>query len=546
MSEKNHNQLANTVPENSSTQEVTQDSQNTKNIQKKPTRTWLKVTFMSLVAVLILGVVAILPFGNQTVVARFLDSIGQSQAAFAVDMLASKNGDLQTQAKILSEFASIDVSKPDTCGKLWSLSNFSFSDNARISGKQSVTINPANNYEKNFNLQGFSEGNINLADNKVEFIANGLVNFDGDKWKEVSERLGANKDQKTSSFGQLQGRMDLSGALSLDNYFINLDRFGLFSDKLQTNFMLKVANKNDLTDKQKEGIKDITSTIVELLKTKPTDVFSEDTGKAIYTFTCQGFEKVSIEAPKKVDFGFDKYQRSDEVRPIVFTLKNNYDDIYTEKSVDLISKIMGDQKFKSFLKSKYPEAKKISEAGKKIFPEVKEEDSNFAPVSSDTKLGLNTLETSEPAKFIQQQFAPGGNIPIAPIEGPGNIFGGGLQNNQTNSNEFTKEDYEKSVDEFFSSFKKEDYQKSVAESRQFQKENYQLSGNTFTYYINMQTDSIYGSKFPQKITFTEKALKEVPAEYKEIIKDGFNIQVDNYDIKFNEAVPTINVPEKTN
>jgi hypothetical protein len=282
----------------------------------------------------------------------------------------------------------------------------------------------------------------------------------------------------------LEARAGFASSVSIEQFFVNLDKLGVSSDKFEAGLNFKYADKTTLSQSQKDAVKTISEIAVETLKTKPKDALSDDTGRSIMQFICSGIQKVEVQAPQTIQFGKDDRQVSTSVRPIVFNMKPDAQTIFTNGLPDLIEKILKDNKFRDFVKNQYPKVQKLGDSLKSLFSD----NANFA------------------------------------VE--------------------TQKEYYDRVDKAFDSFKKDEYKKTLQDSENSINKNILVTNAKLTYFVSMSSGSFYGYRSEQTVTYTSKYMEGLKSEEKDVLKDGLISKFESFDQYYGDDVKEVVVPDK--
>ena len=517
-----------------------------------------------LVLLLAVGILFI-PVGNQLVLARILDTFGDHRAALSVDLLASAD-DFSAQSEVLMKFAEIDLENPESCGEIWNLNTYNLADYSKVAGAVSGTIYPDNDYKENFYIEGYLAGNVNVDETKVFADIDTTANFDIRRWNELDEEFGNGSNSLETEIESIQAKIDGSLYLSTDNYLFDLNRLGLFGDKIQGGIFFKYADTTGLNDAQKESFAKISSEIIEIMSTTPQDILSEDTGKALFSLVCSGIETVEVQNPSDIEFGYGEYKTIKQVRPVEFTLREDSEIIYLENSGDFLEKLFNDNKFRGFVKDQYPQIKSIYDN----FVEIDKQEQAKNPDdqiynSLDTALNISPLSSSlvSPISVQQVQDVPG-TVDLCGVDGcpiiedtfPDNQYGD-IATSQPYSRsypELTQTGYDNVVDVVFNSFNRSEYDtiinelvREYEESREYVK----VEIRPLVYYIGMDDKQVYGYKQEIKINIEDSAWGLVNSEssneygaVREILKDGIVIKIDSFNNSFGDRVDNFEVPDK--
>ena len=317
----------------------------------------------AIIIVLILGATFI-RFGSQTVLARAFDAIGQHQTAFGLDLLASRGFGGMSKA------GAVDISKPETCKNLWDVTNFSSSDYSAISGSMALKLEPNNLALKDkFGYDAYFKGNVNFNDIAANIYTDQKIVADSDM---IQKATGASEQPGTKSYGlvTLSGKAEAL-TKAQEAGFVNLINIAINTKDFNASGGLNGWYKQDfeLSSSQKEGIGEIAEVVKQNISTRPETVLSPDTMKEVYVFYCSGLEKVEFGSPRMVTLGSGEYTTTKEVRPLYITSKANAvgaNQAYQKALPDLVDKIGKDTTFKTFIKSKYDDFIKLDKASMKV------------------------------------------------------------------------------------------------------------------------------------------------------------------------------------
>jgi hypothetical protein len=433
------------------------------------------------VLVLIFGSV-FLRLGNQTVLARTLDALGQHKLALSSDYIGSK-GLLSKQAGA----ATLDPSKPADCEAIWTqISNTSLTslqkdlaseDYNKQSSIVKYVIQPvANDYKDKFKFEGIYSTSADVKNNSIAFNTTSSIAVDTDVLKNL---VPGGSDAPLDL-----GLVNLSGTgkfvLQSNKVFVSLPDLNLKAKGLDENGSLTSSYSTDLPQSETTSIFDnekLNKPLDRLLSQKLGDALSEDTGKAMFAYFCSGIKSYTVEAPKTMDFGSGEYARRKDVRPISMELKPDFYSVYLKGLPNIVEKLSQDPKLKPFLKANYETFKEISQS------------------------------STEPTEFP------------------------------------TQEEYNKQVDEMFNDFKKDQMVKDIDQGLVEFDKSVKITAAPIKSYIDLETLQEYGGDFQLTITPTVETLSLTGSpEIASILKEGIVLKANVYDMKYGSKADAIQAP----
>jgi len=440
-----------------------------------------------LVLVLIIGSV-FLRIGNQTVLARTLDALGQHKLALSSDYIGSK-GLLSKQAGA----STLDPSKPEDCAAIWTqISSSSLNDlqkdlastdyNKQSSVAKYLIQPVANDYKDKFKFEGFYATSSDIKNSDVAFSTTSSLNIDTDALTKAVPSV--------SGIAPDLGLVSLSGTgkfvLQSKKMFVSLPDLNLKAKGLDEKGSLSSSYSYDMPANDATSVNPTVDTeklnkaLGRFLSPKLNEALSDDTGKAIFAYFCSGVKSYTVEAPADMSFGLNEYTRRRYVRPTTLELKPDFYSVYLKGLPNLIEKLSQDPKLKPFLKANY-----------------------------DTFKELNQTST-KPSEFP------------------------------------TREEFDKQVDGMFKDFKKDvlsnDIDLAVAAFNKAVK----ITAAPIKTYIDMETMQEYGGEFELVVAPTAESLASLGSpEIASILKDGILFKTTIYDIKYGAKAEPIQAPTGT-
>jgi len=449
---------------------------------KKTSKKGLIISLTSLVVVIILLVVAtFVKFGNQTVLARTLDAVGQHKLALGADYFGTK-GFSSTQANILN----LDPSNPKDCENIWtSISTTPIKDLGKIVGadtvsKQSSTVKyqikpVANDYQDKFSFEGYISSGINTKDNLIGVSFDSAVITDFDAIKKIIEQGGAS----SASFPDY-GPSVLSGKAKIvtdtKNVYTNLPELQFKTKNFNVGGGLTNWYKTDAVNATQADKDKYNKVVAKFTENKLSDALSDETGKAIFAYLCSGVQSYTVESPTTVTFGDGQYSKTKDVRPVTLTLKPDFYTNYLKNIPNIIEKISQDQKLKPFLKNNYDNIVEIAKTdGSTSYP--------------------------------------------------------------------TKEEFNKSVDEMFKDFDKNKVTEEINKTISEMDKNVKLVASPIKSYIALDTLKPYASTLELKVVPQDQLLSSINnPEGVKVLKDGIVFRLTEYDIKLGDQADNITIP----
>ncbi len=456
---------------------------NNQSKSKKPLIIAWVIAGVAVSAVVLIGLFSVfVPVFGQTLAARTMDAMGFHGVAMKLDAITQKD-------KTMVALASINPKKPETCGDVWQyVDNFSPPRLEAMQFKNYISIVPVyQKYAQDFSFDIYLEARMSMIDERAIALMeiNGRLN--GDKINSMLEEI-----EPGSSSPQLAGNFQISaiGEAYLDTTGVafKLSKLNVEGKNLNVKDSSDSWYKSDfnLTRLQKEGVSELLGVLMDLSEARTTDMLEESTGRTILTNTCRVIDKIEIKGPQNVEIGKDRQKFN--VRPVVYTLNQDFTRIQQEISPEVLKAVVNDQKLPDFIKSKHPEVVRISKALGKI-------DRSF----------------------------------------PGEI------------GEITKAQFDREVDFLFENLKKQLTDENLKDA--FSSDNdmsvdpgFEVIIEPIEVFADVSTGFVVGTRSTHIIKPTDRILKNIPeGESKNFIKEGFKVTQEVYDIAYNQDVPTIEV-----
>ena len=439
---------------------------------------------VALVVVLVLIVGSVfLRIGNQTVLARALDAVGQHKLALSSDYIGSK-GLLSKQAGA----STLDPSKPEDCAAIWTqISNTSLNDlqkdyssydYTKVSSIVKYVIQPvANDYKDKFKFEGYYSSSSDIKNSSLAFNTTSNLAIDTDVLKKVIP--GA-----TNGTPDL-GLVTLSGTgkfvLQPKKMFVSLPDLNLKAKGIDDKGSLSSSYSYDIPASSSNtptlDTEKINKSLEKVLSRRLNEALSDDTGKAFFAYICSGVKSYSVGAPQTMDFGSGEFARKRDVRPVTIELKPDFYSVYLKGLPNLVEKLSQDPKLKPFLKANYDTFKELSQS------------------------------SAEPSSFP------------------------------------TQDEFNKQVDDMFKDFKKDvvsnDIDLIVAAFNKAVK----ITASPIKTYIDLETLQEYGGDFQLVVAPTAESLANLGSpEISNILKDGILFKANVYDVKYGTKAEPIIAP----
>lgn len=434
------------------------------------------------ILVLIIGSV-FLRIGNQTVLARTLDAVGQHRLALASDYIGSK-GLLSKQAGA----STLDPSKPEDCAAIWTqISNTSLNDLQKDYASEDYTkgsmiakyvIQPvANDYKDRFKFEGYYNTSTDAKNNAISFNTTSSLIIDTDVIKSAIPALSGGSPDF--------GLVNLSGTgkfvLQAKKMFVSLPDLSLKAKGIDEKGSLSSSYSYDMpANGSTTPILDtekFNKSMEKVLSRRLNEALSDDTGKAFFAYFCSGIKSYTVEAPKTMDFGLGEYARKRDVRPVTLELKSDFYSVYLKGLPNLVEKLSQDPKFKPFLKANYDTFKEINQSSK------------------------------EPSTFP------------------------------------TQDEFNKQIDGMFKDFKKDEMIKGIDQSIIDFDKTVKITASPIKTYIDLETMQDYGGELQLVVAPTAESLASMGSpEISNILKDGILFKTTLYDAKYGSKAEPIQAP----
>jgi hypothetical protein len=481
-----------------------------------------------LVAFILLAILLIAPFGQQSGLAMGLDAVGRHKAALSVDLITrnSSNGLFQL-------IGGLDLSNPQACTQAvqQKLSSSEFKLEA-LQGNSFTDARPVKaDFADKFNTQISVQGSLDSQKVKAGADINLSLTADTGIINKIATENGSESGQ---DYGQIRGNLAGSTRMDRDALYFTISALDIKTNDFTSNNQLNNWYKSDFKYPQEErerqrndGITELMEASRDLLNIKPGEMFGQNTISTMAKTVCDSQTKIEVLAPAQVTLGQGSLAQTKTLRPIRVTPSTD-SQAQINAQVELSSKIQSDEQLKNYLKAKYSSVAKAATALNKILPEREEADQNeykrrqeeYTKAMEKLNNDLSSGNYSTPVEFpmypsyseIPTKKVPAVNVP-------------------------TQEEYDKQIDQAFSNPKSADELRTqLQDSLKQQQELFEVKMEPVLYYLDMETGNLAGYESSQVIVFKDKAFEQNKSQtLKDILKDGVRVRNQAWNIKVNQV-----------